>query len=753
MNMKKTVIFTDLDGTLLDAENYSYAEALPALGQVAESGTPLVLCSSKTRAELEVYRKRLANAHPFIAENGGGIFIPRGYFSFQIEAERSDGYQLIRLGTPYAEIRDRFVRLREQLHAKVRGFADMTIAEVAALTGLPQSEAVLARQRDFDEAFVFDGETDEEFLRAIEAAGLNWTQGRIFHIMGKHDKGRAVNMLTALYKKQFGDVASIALGDSLNDLAMLESVDTPVLVRHADGSYDKRVSITRLLKTRLPGPAGWNEAVLKLLAHQPESGAAMPQRKMLVDIFNAALAAADPYNAVLNAASVERDQLQVAGANYDLAGFERIIVIGAGKATARMALAVESLLGDRIAAGLIVVKDGHTAPLDIIDQVEASHPVPNEAGIAGAQRILQMARAAGAKTLVICLMSGGASALLVAPVDGVTLQDKQDATRLLLNAGADIFELNAVRKHLSAVKGGRLAQAVWPAQLLTLIVSDVIGDPLDVIGSGPTSADNSTFAEAWAVIAKFGLQEKLPPRVAEYLQRGIAGQVPETVKENDECLTGTRNVIVAGIRQALDAAKQRSAQLGYIPKTISDTLQGEASDAARFLAQAARDELATMKPNERRCLLCGGETTVTVRGTGKGGRNQEFALAFALEIEGWALEIESRASDIEGSRGVSMLSAGTDGTDGPTDAAGAMVDGNTIALAKKHGIDPLLYLRNNDSYAFFQQLDSVSGTHSHLKTGPTGTNVMDIQIVLLNPDMIEPRGATGHASSLNFHGG
>ena len=317
--------------------------------------------------------------------------------------------------------------------------------------------------------------------------------------------------------------------------------------------------------------------------------------KIWLDIFNAALAAVDPYNAVLKAASVEHDHLQVAGANYDLATFERIIVVGAGKATARMALAVESLLGNRIAAGLIVVKEGHTAPLKIIEQVEASHPVPNEAGIAGAQRILNMVRAADEKTLVICLLSGGASALLVAPVEGVTLQDKQEATRLLLNAGASINELNAVRKHLSAVKGGRLAQAAYPAQLVTLIVSDVIGDPLDVIASGPTSPDNSTFADAWAVIEKFGLQEKLPPRVADYLQRGIAGQVPETVKANDPCLNKTRNVIVASIRQALDAAQEIAAQLGFSAKTISDTLQGEARDAARFLAQAARDELAAMQ--------------------------------------------------------------------------------------------------------------------------------------------------------------
>ncbi|MGC2049765.1 MAG: HAD-IIB family hydrolase [Gallionella sp.] len=716
--MKKTVIFTDLDGTLLDEASYSWQEALPALSLTSSVRVPLILCSSKTRAELEVYRARLDNAHPFISENGGGIFIPRGYFKAPIEAEESHGYQLILLGTPYAEIRKQFVRLREQLHAKVRGFADMSIAEVAALTGLTEDEAALSRKRDFDEAFVFEGPPDESFLRAIEASGLRWTQGRIFHIMGIHDKGRAVNILMSLYQQQYGGVASMALGDSLNDLAMLMAVDKPVLVRHKNGSFDTRIVIPDLLKTQLPGPAGWNEAVLQLLAHQPgEHLSQHHDRKDLVEIFNAALAAVDPYNAVLKAARVDDGQLHVAGVQYDLAAYDRIIVIGAGKATARMALAVESLLGNRIAAGLIIVKEEHTAPLTIIGQVEASHPVPNQAGIAGAQRILEMARSADEKTLVICLLSGGASALLVAPVEGITLQDKQEATRLLLNAGASIFELNAVRKHLSMVKGGRLAQAAFPARLVTLIVSDVIGDPLDVIASGPTSPDQSTFAEAWAVIVKFGLQEKLPPRVADYLQRGISGLVPETVKENDPCLDNTHNEIIAGIRQALSAATGKAGQLGYASRTISDTLQGEARDAARFLSQAACAELDGMKPDERRCLLCGGETTVTVRGTGKGGRNQEFALAFALEIEG--------------RQGISLLSAGTDGSDGPTDAAGAMVDGNTAARARSLGMDPCHYLANNDAYSFFQQFDAASGAHCHFKTGPTGTNVMDIQVVQL----------------------
>jgi hydroxypyruvate reductase len=229
-----------------------------------------------------------------------------------------------------------------------------------------------------------------------------------------------------------------------------------------------------------------------------------------IEIFNAALAAVDPCRAVLNAVQVEGGFLHVAGTKYDLTAFDKVIVVGAGKATARMALALESLLGEKIAAGLIVVKDGHSAALSIIEQVESSHPVPGVSGAAATLRILEMARAADGRTLFICLISGGASALLVAPAAGITLRDKQDTTRLLLNAGASIHELNAVRKHLSMVKGGRLAQAAYPAQVVTLILSDVIGDALDVIASGPTAADESSFADAWAVLERFGLQAKLP---------------------------------------------------------------------------------------------------------------------------------------------------------------------------------------------------------------------------------------------------
>lgn len=722
--MRKTIIFSDLDGTLLDGR-YSFNDVLPALNIIKARAIPLILCSSKTRAEIEACRLQMHNGHPFISENGGGIFIPQGYFSAPLEASSFDGYQLITLGMPYAEIRRRFVALRKQLGAQVRGFADMTAEEVAELTGLSCDAASFAKQRDFDEPFIFDGAPDERFLQAIEDAGLRWTQGRIFHILGNHDKGRAVEILKSLYGQEYGETSSIGLGDSFNDFPMLQAVDRPVLIRHEDGSFDSRMAMAGLVKTQSPGPRGWNEAVLQLLTGDDageETPLAMPS-----SIFHAALAAVDPYQAVLNATKLENFCLTVADATYQLEAFSRIVVVGAGKATARMALAVESVLGERISAGLIVVKEGHTAPLGRVRQIEASHPVPNEAGVEGAQRVLEMVRAADERTLVICLLSGGASALLVAPAEGVTLQDKQEVTALLLKAGATISELNAVRKHLSAVKGGRLAQAAYPAQMVTMILSDVIGDRLDVIASGPTAPDGSSFGDAWAVIDKYALKEKIPLHVRDYLQRGINGLAPETVKDGAPCLSSTRIVIVGGISQALAAAAEKSRQLGIAARIITSGLQGEARDAARLLAHTTRMTLAGMQAGERRCLLFGGETTVTVRGKGKGGRNQELALAFALEI--------ARQS------GISLLSAGTDGGDGPTDAAGALVDGNTAERARRLGMEPAAYLEDNDSYGFFQQLDALSGERSHFMTGPTGTNVMDLQIILLEKELM-PAGAT-----------
>jgi len=263
--LKQIMIVTDLDGTLLDSKTYSFAEARPALERIRKNNIPLVLCSSKTRAELEVWRDRLENRHPFVVENGGGIFIPEGYFPFPVEGETRGGYLAISLGMPYARIREQFIRFRDKLQISVTGFGDMTPADVAALTGLSLDEAVLAKQRDYGEPFVFPGAPDERMLQAIEASGLRWTQGRLFHLMGNHHKGKAVALLRSLFERARGPVIVAGLGDSLNDLPFLLAVDHPVLVRREDGTHDPRIDIPGLYLTQQIGPAGWNEAVQKLL--------------------------------------------------------------------------------------------------------------------------------------------------------------------------------------------------------------------------------------------------------------------------------------------------------------------------------------------------------------------------------------------------------------------------------------------------------------------------------------------------------
>lgn len=442
------------------------------------------------------------------------------------------------------------------------------------------------------------------------------------------------------------------------------------------------------------------------------------KRGELIDIYQSALKAADPYRAMRGHLFLADDILSADGVEYDLKGFRRIVVIGAGKGTASMARAVEDILGDRIDQGTIVVKYGHTGPLRKIVQREAAHPLPDEAGQRATGEIRELLKKAGEETLVICLLSGGASSLLVAPADGVTLNDKRAITDLLLSAGADIQELNAVRKHISAVKGGRLAEIAYPATIITMILSDVIGDRLDVIASGPTVPDSTSFRDSLQVVHKYSLEKKIPTGVFSLLHLGVAGVIPDTPKSGAIFFQKTRNIVVGSIRQSLDAARVRAAELGFKPQPLTAELRGEAKDAARFLASEAMQIRSAMRPGDDPCcLLAGGETTVTVRGKGKGGRNQELALAFALEIEG--------------RDGISLLSAGTDGTDGPTDAAGAVVDGSTAREAREAGVSPDTYLANNDSYTFFSRLDELSGERYHLKTGPTGTNVMDMQILMI----------------------
>ena len=359
----------------------------------------------------------------------------------------------------------------------------------------------------------------------------------------------------------------------------------------------------------------------------------------------------------------------MADKSYDLNEFKKILLVGAGKATARMALALEQLLGGRIDAGLIIVKYGHLENLMHIQQIEAAHPVPDQAGVEGTQRILDMLQQADEQTLVLCLLSGGASALLLAPAAGLLLEDKQQVTHLLLRAGASISELNTLRKHLSAIKGGGLARAAFPATVVSLILSDVLGDPLDVIASGPTAADHTTYQDAWDVLQKYRLIEKLPARVERHLRDGMLGGLQETVKAGDVCLGRVHNVIIGNLEVALQAAQDKAQQSGLRAEITNRSVQGLAGEAALALAAIARDTLGKMQPQEKRCLLSGGETTVNVTGSGEGGRNQQLALAFALAIEGLP--------------GVTLLSAATDGGDGANDAAGAMVNGNTARHARK----------------------------------------------------------------------
>jgi glycerate 2-kinase len=421
------------------------------------------------------------------------------------------------------------------------------------------------------------------------------------------------------------------------------------------------------------------------------------------DIFYVGLRAVDPYEAV-------RAHLDRLLSFYKNGGFTKLYLVGFGKAAHGMAKALTENAPGLITKGILVTKYGHSRGVlsENVEIFEAGHPVPDNNGFIATRRIIDMLRQADRQTLVVCLISGGGSALLVSPYNGITLEEKQEATRLLLMAGADINEMNTVRKHLSLVKGGRLAELAFPAGVVSLILSDVIGDPLDVIASGPTSPDTTTYKDAAHVIDKYGLGDRIPRSVSELLRQGCEGIVPETPKQGNPLFDRVENIIVGSNKKATGAARQRALELGFDATILSNELQGEARVAAKQLADKAKGVRSGGRPV---CLIAGGETTVTVKGNGLGGRNTEMALAFAVEIDG--LE------------GITFLSAGTDGTDGPTDAAGAIVDGTTISSARRLGLDPHAYLANNDSYTFFKE------TGGLLITGPTGTNVMDIQVVLV----------------------
>lgn len=443
----------------------------------------------------------------------------------------------------------------------------------------------------------------------------------------------------------------------------------------------------------------------------------MSVNSRLQRIFEAGLAAVAPDEALLRHVRLEGDMLRVGGREWSLAN-RRVLVLGAGKGAAPMAQSLEKLLGERITQGLVVVKYDHSAPLERICLEEAAHPVPDAAGVNATRRMLDMAKASTEDHMVICVFTGGASALTPAPAEGLTLEDMQTTTSLLLACGATIHELNAIRKHLSVFTGGQLARAAFPSPVLAVIVSDVVGDPLDVIASGPTAPDPSSFATCMDIVRQYGIEDRLPSAVRERLTRGLSGEIAETPKADDPLFANVHNVLVANNGQALHAAAAKARELGFEPIILTDTMTGEARDRAREVVAEAQSRLVTMKPGDTPlCLLAGGETTVTIRGVGKGGRNQEMALTACL-----VLENEPR---------ITALFAGTDGTDGPTDAAGGFAYATALAALDD---DPATARRkaeasldNNDSYHTLKEMNAL------YITGPTRTNVMDMAIVLVQP--------------------
>jgi glycerate 2-kinase len=434
-------------------------------------------------------------------------------------------------------------------------------------------------------------------------------------------------------------------------------------------------------------------------------------RELALTSLETALKAADPKQIIKSKLSLKDSVLKVDDFSFDLGKFKSVYVVGGGKASGSMAEALEQVLGKRITSGFVNVLHGSAKKTRIVKLHEANHPVPDEAGVEGTRKMLDVAEGATAEDLVICLISGGGSSMMPLPRDGISVSDKRQITDLLLKSGATITEINTVRKHISEFKGGWLAKKAYPATVLNLIMSDVIGDPLDFIASGPTVPDSTTFSDAILVLRKYSLWNKAPASIAKVLSDGERGIIPETPKANDESFKKVHNVVIGNNRLASQAARTALKSAGLNALLLTSMLEGEARHVGTVLSSIAHELTISNNPVQKpAAILAGGETTVTVTGTGKGGRNQELALGAAVKLDGLD--------------GVVVVSLTTDGVDGPTDAAGAIVDGKTLSRAKKMSLSPQKFLADNDSYSFFSKLGDL------IFTGPTGTNVNDISLIV-----------------------
>ena len=434
-------------------------------------------------------------------------------------------------------------------------------------------------------------------------------------------------------------------------------------------------------------------------------------RRDALEIFKAALTAADAAKAVSRHLKVDGEAINIAGRLYSLRSYKRLFVIGAGKGSALMCRALLELIGDWLYGGTIITKYGYAVAMKKIAIIEAGHPIPDENGLRATEQIVGLLRQATSEDLVINLISGGGSALLCSPADGVSFHEKQEITRCLLNCGAPIGEINAIRKHISKVKGGRLARLAYPSTLISLILSDVVGDSISAIASGPTAPDPSTFSECQVILDRYKLRTE-NASIARFIDKGSAGEIEETPKPGDPIFNNVMNVVVGSNLLAVIAAKEQAERLGYSVKVIDELAEGEATELAVAHAAIVKKIYHSGTVRRPACVISGGEATVTLRGDGLGGRNQEFALATALEIDGLD--------------GVVALIGGTDGSDGPTEAAGGIVDGSTVRRGETKGLDARDYLSKNDSYHYLQATDDL------LVTGPTFTNVMDLRLFIID---------------------
>ncbi|PMB74283.1 glycerate kinase [Candidatus Bathyarchaeota archaeon] len=435
-------------------------------------------------------------------------------------------------------------------------------------------------------------------------------------------------------------------------------------------------------------------------------------RELALKSLEAAIKAVNPKSIIKSKLRLKGSILHVDGHTFDLRRFKNIYVVGGGKASGSMAETLEEVLGDKITSGLVNVPKENKHQTSIIKFHKASHPIPDESGVEGTRKMLEIAEKASGDELIICLISGGGSSLMPMPRGEITIADKRQITEDLLKCGATINEINTVRKHISEFKGGWLAKKAYPATILNLILSDVLGDPLDFIASGPTVPDSTTFSDAIKVLKKYGLWDKAPESIKKVLTDGEKGFIPETPKADDEAFKRVFNVVIGNNRAASLAACETLKSEGLNTLLLTSLLEGEARHVGTVLASLAREVLASGNPVQKPAgIVAGGETTVTVTGKGRGGRNQEIALAASLKIRGLD--------------GVVIASLSTDGVDGPTDAAGAIADGKTIARAEALGLRAEEFLADNNSYGFFSRLGDL------IFTGSTGTNVNDVSLIIV----------------------